>query len=352
MEHRPVIVPEDVRNGQRERRSFVRACTAMMVGARQGVQPERVIKTWDDPRAERILRAASSATSTATASALQLQTTTVLPMLAPASASARLLALATPLDLAGVASIRLPFIGQSGRPPVVFVAEGSPGEVVNLIVSAVVLGPTKKVLVLSALTREMAQASASNAEVIIGNALSVSAAQSLDAALFSANAATASAPAGILNGVVPIPSAATTGAAGVADDLGLLAGAIGSAGINPDDMIVVTTPSLATKIRVLSSPKFTNTVMSSSSLAAGTVIALVKEGLATGYSGNVEIAASNEAVVHMEDTTPLDLVSVGGTLAAPQRSAWQTDTTILRITGDAAWAMHPGAIAQVTGAAW
>jgi hypothetical protein len=103
---------------------------------------------------------------------------------------------------------------------------------------------------------------------------------------------------------------------------------------------------------VLSSPKFTNTVMSSSSLAAGTVIALVKEGLATGYSGNVEIAASNEAVVHMEDTTPLDLVSVGGTLAAPQRSAWQTDTTILRITGDAAWAMHPGAIAQVTGAAW
>ena len=95
----------------------------------------------------------------------------------------------------------------------------------------------------------MASASASNAETIIGDALALSTAQSLDAALFSNAAATPSAPAGLLNGVVPIASAAKTGAEGVADDLGALAGAIGAAGINPDSAVFITTPTLAVKIR-------------------------------------------------------------------------------------------------------
>ena len=55
---------------------------------------------------------------TSTADYPQLQATAVLPMLAPASASARLLAAASSLDLAGVATIKLPFIGASGRPAV------------------------------------------------------------------------------------------------------------------------------------------------------------------------------------------------------------------------------------------
>ena len=233
-----------------------------------------------------------------------------------------------------------------------FVSEGSPGSVVDLTISATVLGPTNKLLIFSALTREMAQASAENAETIIGDALAVSAAQSLDAALFSANAATPSAPAGLLHGLAPIASAATTGAAGVADDLGSLAGAIGAAGINPDDMVIITTPSLAVKIRVLSSPKFTNTVLSSSSLAAGTVIAIVPQGLATGYDGSVTVEASTEATVHFEATTPLPIVDDAGVMAAPVLNAFQTDMTILKIRGDVAWVTHPGAIAEVTGAAW
>jgi hypothetical protein len=223
---------------------------------------------------------------------------------------------------------------------------------VDLTVSATALGPVSKLLILSALTREMAAASAENAEVIIGDALTLSAAQSLDAALFSANAATASFPAGILHGLTPIASAATTGAAGVADDLALLAAAIGAAGINPDDVVIITTPAVATKVRVLASPKFTNTVFSSSSLAAGTVIAIVAAGLTTGYSGAVTVEASTEATVHFEATTPLPIVDNSGVVAAPVYSAFQTDMTVLKIRGNVAWAVHPGAIATVTGAAW
>jgi hypothetical protein len=139
---------------------------------------------------------------------------------------------------------------------------------------------------------------------------------------------------------------------GVADDLALLAAAIGDGGINPDSAIFITTPALAIKIRVLASPKFDNVVLSSSSLAAGTVIGIVPAGLATGYDGGVTVEASTEAVVHFEDTTPLPLVGSGGAVAAPQRSAWQTDTTILKIRGKCAWSVHPGAVATVTGAAW
>jgi hypothetical protein len=31
-----------------ERRSFVRACTALMLGTRQGVHPRALVKSWDD----------------------------------------------------------------------------------------------------------------------------------------------------------------------------------------------------------------------------------------------------------------------------------------------------------------
>ena len=47
---------------------------------------------------------------------------------------------------------------------------------------------------------------------VIGQALAISAAQATDAALFSANPASAIAPAGVLHGVTAIPSANGTGA--------------------------------------------------------------------------------------------------------------------------------------------
>jgi hypothetical protein len=351
---RPIpLRPDASALARSERRSFVRACTAIALGSKSGADPGRIVGAFDDPRAELIVRAASAPASTGNSAALMLQSTRILPLLAPAAASARLLALATSLDLSGLQTIRLPFVGLAGRTiPTPFVAEGDPGSVVDLTLSATALGPTRKLLILSALTREMTAASAENAEVIIGDALALSAEQSLDAALFSNAAATETAPAGILNGLTPIASAATTGADGVADDLALLAAAIGAAGINPDGMTIVTTPSLAVKIRVLASPLFANVVLSSSSLADGTVIAIVPQGLATGYDGGVTVEASTEAVVHFENTMPAPIVDDTGVVAAPTYSAFQTDMTILKIRGNAAWTVRPGAVATISGAAW
>ena len=89
------LVPEDLlHNGQRERRSFIRAVTAVALATKHNMRPDTLLaKTWpDDSVAPRVLRAAQSPTSSGGFPAMQA--VRVLPMLAPAAASMRLLGLA------------------------------------------------------------------------------------------------------------------------------------------------------------------------------------------------------------------------------------------------------------------
>jgi hypothetical protein len=111
-------------------------------------------------------------------------------------------------------------------------------------------------------------------------------------------------------------------------------------------VVVVTTPNLALRLRVLASPKFTNLVLSSAYLAQGTVIAIVPRGLAAGYAGNVEVETSNAAAIHF-DTAPLPISTTGSpsTVAAPVESAFQQRLIILKIRARCAWCVQPGAVA-------
>jgi hypothetical protein len=341
-----------------ERRSFTRATTALVMahGRRDTVEPQNILKrVWrDDDGAEMVLRAASSPLAT-TGTFPAIQATRVLPMLAPDSASARLLAMGANLDLTGIATIRIPWIGGAGRPSQpAFIQEGAPIPIADLTTHAAVLGPTCKIAIGAAISMELQEASAETAASIIGQALAISAAQATDAALFSSAAATAIAPAGILHGVTPIASAAGTGPAGIADDLALLADAISHNGIAVDDLIIITTASLGTKIRVLAGPHFADAVLTSAYIPAGTVIGVIPQGLATGYSGVAEIETSTAAAVHMEDTTPLPIGTPGSppTVAAPALSAFQSGLIVIKVRGRCAWCVQPGAVALVTGAAW
>jgi hypothetical protein len=100
-----------------QRRSFNRAAAALVMTHRRGTQPQDILKSaWrDDDDAGVILRAAQSPLAT-TGTFPQIQATKVLPMLAPDSASSKLLAMGANLDLTGIATIKLPYIGGSGRP--------------------------------------------------------------------------------------------------------------------------------------------------------------------------------------------------------------------------------------------
>lgn len=337
-----------------ERRSFVRAATAMALAARDRQRPDAILaKAWpDDATASRILKGATSPTTSS--GYPQVEAIILLPMLAPSSASARLLGAASSVDLAGVSSVAVPYIGASGRPVVPFIAEGMPLPVVDMTTSVLRVGPVKKLLVASALTNELQAASGDTASQIIGGALATSAEQSMDALLFSNAAATDAAPAGLLDGITAIPSAGTSGAEGIADDLALLAQAIADNGISADDMTIVTSAALATKLRCLVSEKFPNEVLSSAAIPAGEVIAIAAGGLVTGYDGGVSIETSEEPTLVFEDAAPTDIGIPGApnVVTAPTRSIWQVDSLAVRVRGRCAWAVHPGAVAWITGAAW
>ena len=161
----------------------------------------------------------------------------------------------------------------------------------------------------------------------------------MDALLFSNTAATAAAPAGILYNVLAIPSAGNTGAEGIADDLALFAEIIADSGIARDDMIVITTPALATKLRCLVSLKFSNEVLSSSSIPAGEVIAVAAGGLVSGFDGGVTDRGHEEPTPHFDDTAPADISDSGGTLATPTCSIWQIDALAIKVRGEVAWAV-------------
>ena len=276
--------------------------------------------------------------------------TVLLPMLAPESASARLFALATQVDMTGRVTVSLPFIGKSGVPVVPFVAEGGVMPMVNLTVSSTTLGPTKKLLIGAALSVELQNLSGDQAAQRIGQALAISAGQSMDSLLFSATAATAAAPAGILNGVTGITGTAGGGLNSIVADMAALADAIATAGINTQDMIIVTTPKLAEKVALV--PNFLHPVFSSPFVATGNVIAVAPGGLVTGYDGGITVDITGEPTVHMEDTAPTDISTSGSAVAFPTISLWQTESLALKVRGWCAWAVHPGSVAWISAATW
>jgi hypothetical protein len=157
-----------------------------------------------------------------------------------------------------------------------------------------------------------------------------------------------------LHGVAPIPSAGGTGAPGVADDLALLADAISQHGIAIDDLVIVTTASLGTKIRTLAGPHFADAVLTSAYIPAGTVIGVIPQGLAAGYSGIAEIETSTAASIHMEADAPLPIGTPGSppVVAAPTLSAFQSGLIVIKVRGRCAWCAQPNAVSVVTGAAW
>jgi hypothetical protein len=174
-----------------------------------------VARAWsDDSRANVIVKASVPPIDTSTVWAIQSQS--VLPLLSPASASARVLALGANLDLSGLNSLRIPWVsGRLTKP--VFVQEGSPFAHINMATAGAILGPTKSLKLGCELTIELQNASADTATEILSSALAMSVSQGMDAQFFSASAASASAPAGLLAG-----KAAITPGANMTADLAAL----------------------------------------------------------------------------------------------------------------------------------
>jgi hypothetical protein len=96
-------------------------------------------------------------------------------------------------------------------------------------------------------------------------------------------------------------------------------------------------------------------IIDAGTVPLGTVIA-IDAGDFVSVSGDApRFEISDQATLHMEDTTPTDITTTGTppVAAFPVKSMWQTDSLALRLILPVNWAIRrPGTVAWVAGVTW
>ena len=271
--------------------------------------------------------------------------------LQPMSAASRLISLGIPALLEGYTEAKYP--ARNGAPATVgWVSEGGAIPVVARSLTTVTVGPTRKLALLTVFTREMA--ARSDAEDVFTNLLREDAAATLDAVYFSTAAGSASAHAGLLNGVSPISASSQGGVTAMRGDLAAIIEAVTSGGSGQFVIIMSTTNAATFPIRFPDVDLERITILPSPSVADDRVIAVDPLSLLHGTDPAPEIMAGEDAAVHMDDAaTQLSAAGTPNTVAAPVMSMYQTGQIALRILADIAFAKRrAGAVAYVDGLDW
>ena len=226
--------------------------------------------------------------------------------------------------------------------------------------------------VISSMTRDIAEHSTPAIEGLIRQAIVEDTAVAIDSILLDATAATTTRPAGLKAGVAATTATAAGGLNALIGDIRGLTGALitGTNGnlrspvwiMNPADILAASLlPATAGggefpfKAELTAGTMQGMPVISSSNVTADTML-LVDAGdfvSVTGDSPRFDI--SDQATIHMEDTTPLAISTVGSpaTVAAPVRSLWQTDCLAVRMLLDINWGMRrTGVVAWTQTMTW
>ena len=244
-----------------------------------------------------------------------------------------------------------------------WVAEGSPIRVGKLTTAAASLTP-KKMGVIVAYSDELGDRSVPAIEALVRRAILEDTASTLDSALLDATASSTARPAGLLNGV----SAAAVGYGGgdheavKADFQALLAPFISANAA--DNITVIMNPAQGLAIAMMDGPT-NNTnwfadirarvnIVESTYATANRLVALRHADFATAMGDVPRFDVSQQATIHMEDTTPLEIVSgTGPTTADPVRSLWQTASTGIRMILPVSWTMaRTGMVQWINGTSY
>jgi HK97 family phage major capsid protein/HK97 family phage prohead protease len=250
-----------------------------------------------------------------------------------------------------------------------FTGQGAPIPVRQGAFTATTL-TVKKLAVITTFSREMAEHSTPQIEQVIRQAIVEDTSVAVDTILLDATAASAIRPAGLRNGVTGATATAGGGLAAVVGDVKLLIGSL-ITGTNGQLRRPVW---IMNPAQILSLSLLTNTngafvfadelgqgrfrgypVIVSSTVPAGTVLALDAADFFSATGDAPIFQASDQATLHMDDTTPLALSATGApnTVAAPIRSLFQTDSLAIRMTLDMNWAMRrTGTTAFVSSITW
>jgi HK97 family phage prohead protease len=252
-----------------------------------------------------------------------------------------------------------------------FVQEGSPIPVRQAAFTPVTLG-LKKMAVITSYTREIAEHSTPQIETILRQLIMDDTGVAVDTVFIDNVAVSAIRPAGIRNGVAGLTPTTGGGFNALVGDLKALAGAL--AGVNAlgnnARPVWIMNPVQALSIgltqnaggffpfqteinanRLLGYP-----VVTSSTVPATMVILINAADLMVVQGDTPRFDISDQATLHFEDTTPLQITTgaQGSAVAAtPVRSMFQTDSLALRMILPMNWAMRrTGSVAWVTGVTW
>ncbi len=245
-----------------------------------------------------------------------------------------------------------------------FVAEGAPIRVGRITTAATTM-TAKKMGVIVAFSRELAKRSTPAIEGLVRQSIIEDTAVTLDQLMIDNVAASTARPAGLLNGV----SATATGAGGgdyeavIADFKALLAPFISANAADGITVLMNPSQGLALSMMPGGDGRMDNwfapiaqrvSIIESGNVPAGRLIAIRTSDLATAMGDAPEFDISEQATLHLEDTTPLEIVSgTGPTTADPVRSLFQTATIGVRMLMDVSWSMRrAGMVRWVDGTSW
>ena len=236
-----------------------------------------------------------------------------------------------------------------------FFSEGSPMRVGRITTTSGNMTP-RKMGVIIPFSREAAKRSTPNLEALVRRRILADSAAILDSHLLDATAEDTVRPGGLLASVAAIASGYGGGdhVAVKEDFKALLAPFITAKAAG--GITIIMNPAQGLSIAMMDGP--TNnagwfsgvenrvTIIESEHATAGRLIAVRTEDLATAL-GAPEFEVSTQATIHMEDTTPAEIVSATGpTTANPVRSFFQTDSMGVRMVLDTNWKMVRAGMVQ------
>jgi hypothetical protein len=273
---------------------------------------------------------------------------TLLAALARPSAAADLVRRSGPLTWPeGTGTLSVPGLDMGGRAS--FVGEGAPIPVGQGVSAKLTLMPFK-MAELVPITNEMLNYT--SAAQMIMDSFTRQIGGRLDSLMFANTAATSVAPAGLLYGINPTAATPTTGGPydqAMWEDLSTLAGQVSVVSGNDNENIVfIAASKQATFARLRLGDNQYYPILKSDALTNGVVVAVAVPAVAF-VMRDPRFEQSGETAVHMEDTTPLQIGTVGtpNVVAAPTRSMWQTDSASIRFS----WMLNYG-LRDSRGLAW
>lgn len=264
-------------------------------------------------------------------------------------------------------AIRIPARTGTSKLAGAWVGEAAPKPVKQASFTPISLSP-HKLAVISVFSEEIGEQSTPAIEAIIRDAMRDDTSEAIDGYLIDNVAASAARPAGLLNGLASLtPSADTNKTNAMIADIKALRQAIINAG-GGRDIVLVMNSAQSTGIDLATTPngllfggaaegadRFGVGLIVSNTVPAARVIAVDAEDFASATGDVPRYAISQDATLHMEDTTPLAIGTAGApaTVAAPTRSLFQTDSIAIRMTWPITWAMRrTGMVAFMDAVTW